>query len=188
MSGNAGRALWIVSSYAVTFGITAIAAFGQITGGLRAAVSDPSGAPVPKAMVTLTSLDTKQARTQSTNDSGEFSFEVLPIILSSYGVAAGRDTPAVSRSRFPLNTNRASALPMPRSAKTRGCCSKTLEFRFCRKNDESVPNSRRLALTKLTKYGGGDGACSGRLWDIRFWGQADLQRAVDASRGFQDRR
>jgi outer membrane receptor protein involved in Fe transport len=79
MNGNAGRALRVVSSCAVTLGITAIAAFGQITGGLRGAVSDPTGAAVPKAMVTLTSLDTKQARTQSTNESGEFSFELLPI-------------------------------------------------------------------------------------------------------------
>jgi Carboxypeptidase regulatory-like domain len=79
MSGNAGRALRVVSSCAVAFGITAIAAFGQITGGLRGTVSDPTGAAVPKATVTLTNLGTKQLRTQSVNDSGEFSFELLGI-------------------------------------------------------------------------------------------------------------
>jgi hypothetical protein len=63
----------------VAFGITAIAAFGQITGGLRGTVSDPTGAAVPKATVTLTNHGTKQLRTQSVNDSGEFSFELLGI-------------------------------------------------------------------------------------------------------------
>ena len=102
MSGNAGRALRVVSSCAVTFGITAIAAFGQITGGLRGAVSDPTGAAVPKATVTLTSLDTKQARTQSTNESGEFSFELLPI--GNYEVKAESAGFAASITRAQVRT------------------------------------------------------------------------------------
>ena len=102
MSGNAGRALRVVSSCAVTFGITAIAAFGQITGGLRGAVSDPTGAAVPKAVVTLTSLDTKQARTQSTNESGEFSFELLPI--GNYEVKAESAGFAASITRAQVRT------------------------------------------------------------------------------------
>ena len=52
-------------------------ALGQITGGLRGTVADPTGAAVPKAMVTLTNLETKQARTQSVNASGEFTFELF---------------------------------------------------------------------------------------------------------------
>jgi outer membrane receptor protein involved in Fe transport len=54
-------------------------AYGQITGGLRGTVSDPTGAAIPKATVTLTSVDTKATRTQSVNGSGEFTFELLPI-------------------------------------------------------------------------------------------------------------
>src|SRR5690242_14009334 len=55
----------------------AVSAFGQITGGLRGSVSDPTGAAVPKANVTLTNLDTKATRTQSVNDAGQFTFELL---------------------------------------------------------------------------------------------------------------
>ena len=51
----------------------------QITGGLRGTVSDPTGSGVPKATVTLTNLETRQARTQSTNSPGEFNFELLAI-------------------------------------------------------------------------------------------------------------
>lgn len=54
-------------------------ALGQITGGLRGTVSDPTGATVPKAKVTATNVETMQVRTQSSNDAGEFSFELLPI-------------------------------------------------------------------------------------------------------------
>src|SRR6202171_3035353 len=49
----------------------------QITGGLRGTVSDPTGAAVPKANVTLTNVATKQARTQPVNERGEFTFELL---------------------------------------------------------------------------------------------------------------
>jgi len=51
--------------------------FAQITGGLRGTVSDPTGAAVSKATVTLTNLATKQARTQPVNERGEFTFELL---------------------------------------------------------------------------------------------------------------
>jgi hypothetical protein len=49
----------------------------QITGGLRGTVSDPTGAAVSKATVTLTNVAIKQARTQAVNERGEFTFELL---------------------------------------------------------------------------------------------------------------
>src|SRR5215467_5728654 len=52
-------------------------AYGQITGGLRGTVSDPTGAAIPKAGVTLTNLETKATRTQEVNANGEFTFELL---------------------------------------------------------------------------------------------------------------
>ena len=68
-----------ISSFVLAFGISPAAGYGQITGSLRGTVSDPTGAAVPKANVTLTSLETMQTRTQSGNDAGEFSFELLAI-------------------------------------------------------------------------------------------------------------
>jgi carboxypeptidase family protein len=52
-------------------------AYGQITGGLRGTVSDPTGAAITKATVTVTSVDTKATREQAVNASGEFTFELL---------------------------------------------------------------------------------------------------------------
>ena len=63
----------------LAIGFTAVAAFGQITGGLRGTVSDPTGAAVAKSTVTLTNLETKQVRTQAVNDRGEFTFELLTV-------------------------------------------------------------------------------------------------------------
>jgi hypothetical protein len=51
----------------------------QITGGIRGTVSDPTGAPIPNAAVTLTSLETHQVRTQPANSQGEFTFDLLTI-------------------------------------------------------------------------------------------------------------
>jgi carboxypeptidase family protein len=59
--------------------VVTFCAYGQITGGLRGTVSDPTGAAVPKAKITLTNQETKAVRTQQVNDQGEFTFELLPI-------------------------------------------------------------------------------------------------------------
>src|SRR4051812_36873081 len=58
----------------------------QITGELRGRVSDATGAAIPKATVTLTSLETRQVRTQTAAGEGEFSFNLLGI--GSYQVQA----------------------------------------------------------------------------------------------------
>lgn len=79
MGSHASRIFRVVSRCTVAFGITATASFGQITGGLRGTVSDPSGAAVPRATMTLTNLGTRQVRSQSVNQNGEFTFELLTI-------------------------------------------------------------------------------------------------------------
>ena len=48
------------------------------TGALTGTIKDPSGAVVPNATVTLTSLDTGAARTSTTGADGGYKFELLP--------------------------------------------------------------------------------------------------------------
>ena len=67
----------------------------QITGGLRGTVSDASGGALPKATITLTSVDSSNVRTQTANSNGEFSFDLLNtgnyrIKAEASGFAAGQ--------------------------------------------------------------------------------------------------
>src|SRR6266851_8364325 len=48
------------------------------TGGLTGAVTDPAGAVVPGAELKLTNLDTNDARRQTTNEIGVYTFTALP--------------------------------------------------------------------------------------------------------------
>ena len=50
---------------------------GQTTGSLSGSVSDPNGAPIAGATVTLKSTDTGTVRTGTTNDRGAFSFNLV---------------------------------------------------------------------------------------------------------------
>src|ERR1700722_413589 len=75
-----------VSALAVLCFLVCLVLQDQITGELRGTVSDPTGAAIPKATVTLTSLETKQTRTQNASSEGEFSFNLLGI--GSYEVEA----------------------------------------------------------------------------------------------------
>ncbi len=68
-----------VSALAVLLFFSCLALLAQITGELRGTVSDPTGAAIPKATVTLTNLETRQVRTQSASSEGEFSFNLLSI-------------------------------------------------------------------------------------------------------------
>ena len=68
-------------------GLLAVAAFAQIdTGSVVGTVRDSSGAPVPKATVTLTNKATNQTITATTNDAGEYQFNALH--AGSYSVKA----------------------------------------------------------------------------------------------------
>ncbi|HET6206355.1 MAG TPA: carboxypeptidase-like regulatory domain-containing protein, partial [Terracidiphilus sp.] len=48
------------------------------TGALTGTLTDPSGASVPNAAVTLTNLDTNQTRTTTTSTDGNYKFSLLP--------------------------------------------------------------------------------------------------------------
>ena len=63
--------------YCAGFGVPR--AWGQASsaGAILGTVSDPSGAVVPEAQVTLTNTATQQARTVTTNGSGFYSAEAL---------------------------------------------------------------------------------------------------------------
>src|ERR1051325_7470117 len=80
----------------------------QITGGIRGTVSDASGAAVPKGTVTLTSLETKQVRTQPLNERGEFSFDLLTVGM--YEVKVESPGFAATAAQSPVRTGEVSSL------------------------------------------------------------------------------
>src|SRR5262249_12864918 len=82
--------------------------YGQITGGLRGTVSDATGAVVPKANVTLTNLETQQSRTQTVNERGEFSFELLTV--GPYEVKAEAPGFAPTAARAQVRTGEFSSV------------------------------------------------------------------------------
>src|SRR5580658_7037199 len=52
-------------------------AYGQATGSISGTVTDPTGAAVPNAKVTVTAPATGASRTTNTNDSGEY---IVPLL------------------------------------------------------------------------------------------------------------
>jgi hypothetical protein len=96
----------------------------QITGGLRGTVSDPTGSGVPKATVTLTNLETRQARAQSTSSQGEFNFELLAI--GTYEVRAEAAGFAASVAQAEVRTGEEASVAFRLEV---GQVSQTLEVR-----------------------------------------------------------
>ncbi len=56
----------------------AIARAQSFTGSISGTVTDPAGAVIPNATVTLTAVDTGRTRTATTNGAGEYNFPSLP--------------------------------------------------------------------------------------------------------------
>jgi len=72
------------------------AAFAQLTtADILGTVTDPTGAVVPNATITVTNLDTKAERTVTTNASGEYDVTLLPV---------GRYSVTVKAAGFKLST------------------------------------------------------------------------------------
>ncbi|HEV3330390.1 MAG TPA: carboxypeptidase regulatory-like domain-containing protein [Bryobacteraceae bacterium] len=110
MRRKADRVVGVIFRYALVAAFTLAAAFGQITGGLRGTVSDPSGAAVAKAKVALTNLETRATRTQTANEQGEFSFELLTI--GNYEVRAESAGFAAAVTQAQVNTGQEKFVPL----------------------------------------------------------------------------
>ncbi len=71
------RRIWVAI---LAFGVTALAAWGQLsTGSVAGRVADPSGAVVVGAQVNLLDIATGAVKTAKTNSSGRYSFTGLPL-------------------------------------------------------------------------------------------------------------
>jgi len=64
----------------VILAICGLPVFGQVTptGSIAGAVTDPQGAVVPNATITVTNKATGQAREATTDENGEFKIASLP--------------------------------------------------------------------------------------------------------------
>jgi len=102
----------LFASFAVLFALgAATRASAQSTGSIRGTVSDPSGAAIAKAAVTLTDTNTGINRETVTNDSGIFVYPDLPI--GSYALkisASGFET--MNRPGLTLLTGQVIDLPI----------------------------------------------------------------------------
>jgi hypothetical protein len=73
-------------------GLVSVAHLGSaqtMTANVVGTVTDPGGALVPTASVTIRSLDTGEARTTATNGSGDYAFNLLPIGHYTLKASAG---------------------------------------------------------------------------------------------------
>ena len=105
------RSLIRQTGFGLLFGVllTCALAFGQISGDLLVQVTDPSGATVPNATVTLTSRDTGSVRTITTGGDGTARFAQLNI--GSYTIRV--ETPGFTTFETTANVNSGSVITVP---------------------------------------------------------------------------
>src|SRR5207248_2938096 len=65
--------------FVCAFALCPIALFAQDTASITGTVTDPSGAAVAGAQVTVTSVEQGTGRTATANSSGEYLFAALPV-------------------------------------------------------------------------------------------------------------
>src|SRR5262249_647651 len=77
---SGGRQALLVAVFALALlAVTAISTEAQsFTGSISGTITDPAGAVIPNATVTLTAVDTGRTRTATTNSAGEYNFASLP--------------------------------------------------------------------------------------------------------------
>jgi hypothetical protein len=68
--------------------VSSVTAWAQFTSGIEGTVSDPTGAVVPGATVTIKNEETGASQTVQTQDSGSFRFTTLPSSAFTVSVAA----------------------------------------------------------------------------------------------------
>jgi len=66
----------VLALVVAVFGV--ISAFSQATGSLRGTITDPTGAVIPEASVTIKSADTGTVRKSLTDTQGEYTFQQVP--------------------------------------------------------------------------------------------------------------
>ena len=76
---NRGSSLLIVAVMLVLLSCGAIVANAQTTGTIYGRVTDPNGAGVPGATVTVANTGTDLKRTSNTDSEGLYSFTLLPV-------------------------------------------------------------------------------------------------------------
>src|SRR5260370_16413466 len=72
------RNIFLLLFFTSLLSVPSLMAQTASTGALTGTVKDPSGAVIPNATVTLTSIDTGQARTNTTGADGIYKFNLLP--------------------------------------------------------------------------------------------------------------
>lgn len=65
-------------TFVISFVLAVAAAAQTFTGSITGTVTDPAGAIVPAATLSLTNLDTNETRRQASNESGEYTFAAVP--------------------------------------------------------------------------------------------------------------
>jgi len=104
-----GFPILLVLSMCTVFLVSSNVAGQTITGAISGTVTDPNGANVPGAIVTLTNDQTHDKRDQPTNDSGRFSFaSVQPGVYTLRVEHAGFET--LMRTKVVLSANENLAL------------------------------------------------------------------------------
>jgi hypothetical protein len=82
------RVMLFACVFLILMVLSSVTAWAQFTSGIEGTVSDPTGAVVPGATVTIKNEETGAAQTVQTQDSGSFRFTTLPSSAFTVSVAA----------------------------------------------------------------------------------------------------
>ncbi len=97
-------------SLALVMIMSAVLAFGQITGDIEVNVSDQTGAAVPNATVTVRNLATGTVRTANTGDNGQIRISQLEV--GQYEVTVTRDGFAKAAATAQVSSGNAATVPI----------------------------------------------------------------------------
>jgi carboxypeptidase family protein len=78
MNAKRAVALVLIFAYCLLCALPSLARAQAPTGTIAGVVSDPTGAPVARALVTITNRDSRMTRTCNTSDEGDYSAAALP--------------------------------------------------------------------------------------------------------------
>ena len=120
--------LFCVSSLPLLIVITVVSSTAQVDrGGIVGVVTDPAGAVVAGAQVTVTSLETNQSTTVATDDQGNYAVKLLRIGMYSVSVEKAGFQKAVEAS-VDVGVNQTVRVDLALKV---GSSSRSLIGRFC---------------------------------------------------------